>query len=376
MANKFHTQGMEAFQRGDYAQSIPLFLQAIQANPELAESHLFLGKAYFFCDNKTAAIEPLKAYTELNKANKAEIANVSYAFDILGQCYEAIDQAEKASICYKAATDINPMAASAWHNWGVFCTNLAEYHLNNKLLSESIRHFHAGLVFLKRALGICTTMPNFLHSLASWHEKYVQVLEQIAEQEFVNQQKIKTNYKLAIGYYEKSLAVCKEDDNALKNIINTNLGECLAQYGHFFYKNQDYAKAQKYYLLTLKQTPHHWVAISQMGMTFVKQNQLVAAREYFSRLVSNTTEAEELADAWLNIAYTYRLDKEWILAEHALLQAKTLAPNDEAILAEEQQLRELKAQASLIAAGQPMFNDRVSVLKTSLGEDLGMQLKC
>lgn len=48
MPNSFHSEGVNAFDQGDYRTAIPLFLQAIAINHEEADSHLFLGKSYFF----------------------------------------------------------------------------------------------------------------------------------------------------------------------------------------------------------------------------------------------------------------------------------------------------------------------------------------
>ena len=89
MPNSLHLDGVEAFDKHDYLTAKNLFLLAIEKNPEEADSYLFLGKSYFFCDEQSEAIVYLKKYIKLNQYNSKEVANVSYAFDILGQCYEA-----------------------------------------------------------------------------------------------------------------------------------------------------------------------------------------------------------------------------------------------------------------------------------------------
>ncbi|MFC3909035.1 hypothetical protein ACFORL_08110 [Legionella dresdenensis] len=66
MFNSFHLEGVEAFNKHEYQTAKTLFLQAIDKNPEDSESYLFLGKSYFFCDEKSEAIAHLKKYIELN----------------------------------------------------------------------------------------------------------------------------------------------------------------------------------------------------------------------------------------------------------------------------------------------------------------------
>ena len=56
MPKSFHLEGLEAFDKHDYQKAKTLFLQAIEKDPEEANSYLFLGKSYFFCDEKSEAI--------------------------------------------------------------------------------------------------------------------------------------------------------------------------------------------------------------------------------------------------------------------------------------------------------------------------------
>ena len=106
--------------------------------------------------------------------------------------------------------------------------------------------------------------------------------------------------------------------------------------------------------------PNHLVVINQIGMSLFKQNLFPDARKYFSDILGKTSDSQELADAWLNIACTHRLEKSWANAESALKEAKALAPEDPSIHDEEQTLFDLRSHASLIAAPQIMFGIAVS----------------
>ena len=357
MPNFFHLEGVKAFNAHDYQTAKTLFLQAIDKNSEEPESYLFLGKSYFFCDEKSEAIAHLKKYIEFNQHNPEEVTNVSYAFDLLGQCYEAENKNSAAITCYTTATEINPLAASAWHNLGLLYIKSAQHYLEQDL-TESFKLFQRAQTFLEKALKICTTNPMFLHSVAGWYEKYIEALEKVTEDEEAVQQNIDNNFNLAIQYYQNALTACREDDAALKNIITSNLTECLAQYGHHLYRAENFVKALELYLQAIELDPDYLGVINQIGMSFFKQNFFPEARRYFSDILNKTSDHQELADAWLNIACTHRLEKSWTDAEVALNKAKEYAPEDPAIFDEEQQLMDSKAQASLIAAAsQTIFSN-------------------
>lgn len=388
MFNSFHIDGVNAFDENNYEIAKGFFLQAIDKNPEVAESYFYLGKCYFFCDEKQYAISSLKEFIELRQSNSDEVvdllgpcyevenmdtdalikkfielrqgnsdevANVSYAFDLLGQCYETENMDTIALRCYEMATNIYPSGASAWNNMGLFCVKSA---LVDKKNNDEL--FKKAQIFIKKALEICSDNPVFLHSLASWYEQYIiEVLEREAEDKDGDavQKNIASNFSYAIHYYRKALSVCHEQDLALRNIISSNLTECLAQYGHHLYENEDYKKAQETYLEALHLDPEHLIVINQIGMSFFKQDCFPEARQNFSSILEKTEDKQEIADAWLNIACTYRLEKEWTKAEEALNQAKRFAPEDSSIVEEEIKLNESKLAALLISTPQTLFGN-------------------
>ncbi|MBI2786747.1 MAG: tetratricopeptide repeat protein, partial [Legionella longbeachae] len=220
---------------------------------------------------------------------------------------------------------------------------------------NSAKLFKGALSFIKKALELCSENPVFLQSAASWYEQYIEVLERAVENEDVVQKNIASNFSYAIQYYRKALSVCHEQDLALRNIILSNLTECLAQYGHHLYKNKDYKNAQKIYLEAMHLDPEHLIVINQIGMSLFKQDCFPEARKYFSSILEKTEDKQEIADAWLNIACTYRLEKKWEKAEEALRQAKKFAPEDFSITEEEMKVNESKLAALLISTSQTLF---------------------
>ncbi|MDR3503643.1 MAG: tetratricopeptide repeat protein [Legionella sp.] len=366
MFNSFHIDGVNAFDKNNYEVAKDFFLQVIAKNPEVAESYFYLGKCYFFCDEKQQAIFPLKKFIELRQSNSDEVANVAYAFDLLGQCYEAQNQDMAALRCYATATKINPSGASAWNNMGLFYIKSALHYLETDLV-ESAKLFKGALVFIKKALELGGDNPVFLQSVASWYEQYIEVLEKAVENEDAIQKNIAGNFCYAIQYYRKALSVCCEDDIALRTIILSNLTECLAQYGHHLYKNKDYKNAQEIYLEAMHLDPEHLIVINQIGMSLFKQDCFPEARKCFFSILEKTEDQQEIADAWLSIACTYRAEKNWDKAEESLSQAKKFAPEDSSITEEEKKLSESKSAALLISTPQTLFGSSNGVAEDVAG---------
>lgn len=359
MFNSFHLDGIKAFDEQNYEGAKTCFLQAIDNNPEAPESYFYLGTCFFYCGEPQRAIPSLKKFIELRQSNPDEVANVSNAFDLLGQCYEMENNSKAALSCYETATKIYPSGASAWNNMGLLFIKSAVHYLETDVV-ESVKLFRASLAFITKALSLSSENPVFLHSVASWYEQYIDVVVRVIQDEDAVMNNVAMNFSIAIHYYRKALAVCKEHEVTLRNIILSNLTECLAQYGHHFYKNNEYLKAQEIYLEALQLDPAHLVVINQIGMSLFKQDCFPEARKYFSSILNKTEDTQEIADAWLNIACTYRLENKWEQAEEALTQAKQHAPEDSSITEEEMRLIESKSAALLISTPQTLFGSSSS----------------
>ncbi|MBA2710060.1 MAG: tetratricopeptide repeat protein [Tatlockia sp.] len=274
-----------------------------------------------------------------------EVDNVFYAFDLLGQCYEAVNNDAAALKCYQTATEICPSCVSAWHNMGLYLKSA--HQLLEIDLPNSAKFFNGAQVFIKKAI----------------------------EDKEATQKNITNNFDYAIHYYRKALGVCQEKDKGLKNIILSNLTECLAQYGHHLYRNEHYKEAQKFYLEAIYIDPAHLAAISQMGMSFFKQECFQESRTYFSSILEKTEDTQEVVDAYLNIACAYRMEKKWDKAQETLQQAKTLAPEDSSIGDEEIKLTEAKLSFMLISAPQTLFSNLNNVSQNSVSKESNLSFK-
>jgi tetratricopeptide (TPR) repeat protein len=170
MFNAFHLEGVEAYKSGDYKKAKDLFLKAVEMDSNVPESHFFLAESCFLYDEenataaKTEAITHLKNYIELR--NNIRDAQLSNAYDRLGQCYEAINQYSKAVSYYEKAIEINPSSASALNNKGRLHMNLALSYLTVK--EDCLSNFEQAEYCIKKILTICQNNPLLLLTLAQW----------------------------------------------------------------------------------------------------------------------------------------------------------------------------------------------------------------
>ncbi|HHT0592371.1 TPA: tetratricopeptide repeat protein [Legionella anisa] len=365
MFNSFHFQGVEAFKKSEYLQAKNLFLQAIGNNPEVPETYFFLGKTCFLSDDKEEAIFYLNQFIELTR-NRTTQENRSHAFDLLGQCYAANSKNEVAVTYYFAAIENDLNCVSARHNLGLSYMKLAQDYLESQLENcfTLLKNAH---IALSSALKICADNPMLLHTAASWHEQYIDLLKKLSKEK-KTQEDISVNFMCSIYYYCEALAHCQKDDLSLNNLITENLAECYAQFGHHLYQNEEYKKAQELYGLVLELDQNHMPALTQVGMCSFKQGMYLEARKKFTTILERTNDAQDQADAWLNIACCYRFEKNWDEAEKSLSEARKLAPQDTSIDEEAEKLQQTKSQVVLVTTNQAFFG-----LKTDDNPTLSFQ---
>lgn len=354
MFNTYHNKGMIAFRKQRYLSARALFVQAVVANPEVPESYFYLGKCQFICREKEQAIMSLNKFIEMKPGDR----NSSYAHDLLGQCYEAGDDNENALSSYEKALEIKPQNFSALHNIGVFYKKSAQKLVTSNL-EASERLFDLARVSLLSALEIRKTNSTLFYSLASYYEEYIELL---LVQTPADNGKIEHHYQEAIQYYEEASKICNEEDTSLKTLFITALTECIVQYGHHLYQNKEYRRAEAAYLKGIQLDPYHFTAISQLGVSLLRQNRFSEARHYFKDILKKTRDTQEIADAWLAIAETYRLEANWAKAKNALLQAKHFAPEDEAIPKEEAKLMEMISAAFYSAISTNQRSDAEKII--------------
>lgn len=354
MPNLLHKAGLKALNANNHIVARDLFIQAVQENPETAESWFYLGQCHFYYVEIKLAISAVKKYLELTQNDLDKPENRVFALDLLGQCYEKENNGNAALQSYQDAIKLNQSCSSAWHNMGLLYMKSARHYLETDS-NNSKKFFDSARIFILKAMEICAGNPMFLHTIASWHEQYIEILEKATDSENAIQKKIDANFKHAIQHYIQALLACSEQDLTFKDKVISNLAECLAQYGHYFYRNKNYHNALDKYLEAIQLVPCHLAAINQAGMSLFRQGCFSEAREYFVSILEKTKDTQELADAWLNITCTYRMEKNWNKADAALNHAKRLAPEDPAIVEEAFELAKSRISVVHIPTSQTLF---------------------
>lgn len=351
MINPNHLEGMIAFDKQEYEKAKELFLKAIASDPDHLESYFFAGQSCFLCEERTAAIDLLQTYIKRKKQILIEIDNVPLAFIALAQCYDEQGNGAQAVLCSMAANKFHSPCPANYHTMGLLFLKFAENYLEQNP-NYSTKLFEGAKFYLHQALKLCSDSPAILHSIGGWHEKFTSLL--IIKQN--DPAKITNCFRSAIDYYQQAIAKCRGEDLILRNIIIENLTECLAQYGHHLYQNGEYQRAQELYTRVIKLDATHFNAITQLGMCYLKRNFFAEARAHFSSILALTTNAQEMSDVWLNNACTYRMEKNFEMAEIELDRAGRFAPaDDKYILAEKEALMEAKSQAVLVNSSQTLF---------------------
>ncbi len=299
------------------------------------------------------------------ESGKSEFDNTVLAllYDFLGQCTEKNGDSLDALRYYKLAVQTDKNCSSAWHNMGLV------YLVEKKKLCpaldpttdflDSVAPLHTAYLYLSQALTIAVNNGEdincyfFLHSMASFHEKYATKLAKYSPVEMEN---IKDYYQNAINCYQQAIEKCPSD-RAEREIYINNYSECLALFARFFYRSSQFKEAKKYYQETLKHNPNHPTATNQLGMIAFKEGRFALAVNYFQQLLKIEKDEPALSDAWLNIACCHRSEKQFEKAQEALDKARKYAkdPNDEWIENEAQNLSDAIKENSPPETGPSIF---------------------
>jgi tetratricopeptide (TPR) repeat protein len=300
------------------------------------------AKSFFLVGDYEEAIYRLKQLLNASQSSAAFNSGIAAAYDLLGQCYAATNNFHYAKQFYEKAYNENPEFSSAYHNHGLLIMQLAEQFNSH----QTVETLNEALALLQKANELAPNIPMFLHSLASWHEQYINLLKLDS---IFDANTVYEHFRSAIAYYDETLIIANALPNSLGQnqsaiapsfieIVKTNRVECLAQYGHFYYRHANYASAKACYeeVLTIEST--HLIALNQLGMCFFKENFFSRARAIFEKILSITKDTQDMADAMLNIACAYRLENNYLKAEEELTQAESLAPEDPDIAEERTEL--------------------------------------
>ena len=341
MSNPFHTASVKLFNEQQNEEARLQFLQA---------------KASYDVENFSACIVSLEKYLTLTQ-NAAEQA---CAYDLIGICHQARGEEEAALSTHLKAIEIYPQCESAWHNLGLLHMARAR-RMSEHCLATASQQFDMAKDFLFKALTLASDCPEFLHSMASWFEEHIDLFLKAVD---ADTEVIYNEFNTALQYYESAITRLGDSPSSLKTVYLENMTECYAQSGHFAYQNKDYALALERYGKALAGDSQHLQVLSQTGMTYCKLQAFETAAEYYLRAVDCATnlpddceeKAQEIADAWLNLASTYRQGRRFADAAKALAEAERIAPEDEWIIRERGLLQNDVSAQALVSASVSIFS--------------------
>ena len=234
-------------------------------------------------------------------------------------------------------------------------------------------------------------------------------------------------YETQIVHHLKALSYC-DVDFPYRSDLNASLTEEYAQFGHYYFQQQNYPEAIRLYLRARATDPNHFQVLYQLGKSFLAMGQYEDARDSFHEIIervehqydhvhwldaqigialslilegkeSNLPKAEKhlhlireahpdhhdlrlLEERFieqqqilhrLNQVKTAIQQKNWHQANQFLLEIKELSPHHHDAHRAQEELRQAISQAALTRYSSTMFNPRIhlraEVLEQTWNED-------
>jgi len=192
-------RGMAAHSRGDFAQAMAWFEQAIAHLPMAAEFHHNLG----------SALQALGRFGEA-QASLEEAIRLRPAFaqarNSLGNIHQSLGRPAQAIPCYEEALRLEPRFVEARYNWGNALATLTRY-------GEAISHF----------LQVLVVQPRHTHAHGSLGAAYL-ALDQGeaaigAYQEAIRRNPRRADYHYGLGNAYQKVALVEEATGAYQAAI-------------------------------------------------------------------------------------------------------------------------------------------------------------
>jgi tetratricopeptide (TPR) repeat protein len=137
-ARTYLEKGKQLYLDNEDEQAAEAFLQAIKADPNLAEAHFRLGLAYDTLQKAEEAEASYKKAVELYKAHLTEDPKDAEAHYNLGQTYAALHLYSEAVREYRQATRLKEDDADVYCDLGMALTRLAQYDEAAGAFSKSL----------------------------------------------------------------------------------------------------------------------------------------------------------------------------------------------------------------------------------------------
>ncbi len=274
LSENFLRNAIELHQSGDLKAAEIQYRQALQLNPESFETVHFLGILKAQMDEPLVAIELFGKAITLNSKNEFVYLNRGLANQRAGKPQLALEDFTKCA-------EIAPQYADAYFNSGNIYQDLRDF-------PKAVINFDKAISFNPLYAEAFNNRGNALQELGQYKEaltsyqRAIQIAPDYAEAYFncgTLFQAIK-DFQAAIKYFDK---VIELEPNFIEAYVNN---------GDNFDELSDTSNSLRYYQAALKINPNflearYAMALSRIPKIFSTQQELVAAREIFSSMLSD-----------------------------------------------------------------------------------------
>jgi len=261
-------RGLAALARKNYQEAAMLFRENAESfGQEAAESWFYLGNSLFFTQDYKGAIQAYERSTQINPVLAAAWSNWGVVLTDMKRFDEAVEK-------YQRATQINPDLAVVWYNLGVVLAGL-------KRFDDAIEKY-------QRAIQI---NPHYAIAWSNWGV----VLTDIKR------------FDEAIEKYQRAVQ------------INPELAEVWYNWGVSLAKLRRFDEAVKKYQMAIEINPEYAQAWSNWGATLADMKMFDESVEKYQRAININP---HLVQAWSGLIHSLEASGRGEEAQDARRQAK------------------------------------------------------
>ena len=273
-ASQIYQNGSECYNRGDSAEAIKLYNQAISLDGKYAAPWTGLGWVYSDQEQYAKAAECFQKAIELYDGFAVPYNGLSYAHNYNKDYKKAIEYGEKA-------IQLDPNYAAAWNNVGLAYSNLGEY-------GKAVEYYN-------KAIAIDANDEIPLANLGNVYYK-------------------QKEFDKALEYYQKSTAINQSHAN-----VWYNLGNIYGQKGELDKAIDSYKKVTS----LDPQNIRSWIIL---GYLYNSQKKFEDAKRCFKKALK--IDPNDVS-AWAGLGFAYDSSEDYANSYEAYKKASELEPTNE-----------------------------------------------
>jgi len=246
-AENFVSEGVSAYQSGEYAKSVAAWQQALELIPGDAEVHNFMGISYHRLERLDDAKRQFTMATQLD-------SNYYEAYNNLGYILFLQEDYAAAKKAFEHALAINPNYTQAQLN----------YEKTNKVMSGEL---------LREVFELTQQAEKMddLDKKITFYQKILQIDSTYAEGH--------NNLGVAYYYADNLDSAYYHLNSAIE--LNKNYPEAINNLGYIYMLAGRYEDAVKLFLKAVSLKPRYVIALNNLGETYMKMGEMENAQRVF-----------------------------------------------------------------------------------------------